>query len=236
MKAMILAAGLGKRMRPLTDHTPKPLLKVGDRYLIEFHLEKLAKAGISDIVINTHWLADQIPGALGSGEKWGLNIHYSHEPELLETAGGIRQALKYLVDCDSDTFLLINGDVYFEWDLCAWLEKAETSIREKQAFLALVPNPQHHQEGDFCLDSQTSLLQLKQAVNDKAFTYSGVGLYKESFFSELLEGYRPLGPLLKKAIEGQVITGQLERDYWLDVGTPERLEELNCRMLGNPSL
>lgn len=231
MKAMILAAGLGKRMQPLTNVTPKPLLKVGERYLIEFHLEKLAKAGIRDVVINTHWLAEQIPAALGSGEKWGLSIHYSDEPELLETAGGIRQALEFLGDDDSETFLLINGDVYFEWDLSSWLDKAKVSITDNKAFLALVPNPVHHLEGDFCVHDETHVLKLKQSADDQAFTYSGIGLYQTSFFAALELGYRPLGPLLKEAIEQQSIVGQVESAYWLDVGTPDRLKELKARKL-----
>ena len=229
MKAMILAAGLGKRMQPLTDFTPKPLLKVAGRYLIEFHLEKLEKAGIQDVVINTHWLAEQIPVALGTGEKWGLIIRYSNEPELLETAGGVRQALSHLVDSNSEIFLLINGDVYFEWDLHDWLEKAKASISDKKAFLALVPNPRHHLEGDFSIQTETDVLKLKQLADDQAFTYSGIGLYQASLFSELALGYRPLGPLLKEAIEQHSILGQVERAYWLDVGTPERLEELISR-------
>ncbi len=229
MKAMILAAGLGKRMQPLTNFTPKPLLKVGNRYLIEFHLEKLAKAGIKEVIVNTHWLAEQIPAALGNGEKWGLNIRYSHEPDLLETAGGIRQALDYLVDDQNDTFLLINGDVYFEWDLHAWLNKASSTIADKKAFLALVPNPPHHTEGDFCFQRDTSHLQLKDMTSDQAYTYSGLGLYHKSLFSELALGYRPLGPVLKQAITENLIVGGLEMDFWLDVGTPERLEALISR-------
>lgn len=230
MKAMILAAGLGKRMQPLTKHTPKPLLKVGDRYLIELHLEKLAKVGIQDVVINTHWLAEQIPAALGSGEKWGLTIHYSHEPELLETAGGIRQALRYLIDDESDTFLLINGDVYFEWDLAEWLNSAQATIQNKQACLALIPNPQHNLEGDFCFQDQSKILSLINASTDESFTYSGIGLYRGSFFSKLKLGYQAMKPLFDEAIAQQLIVGQVEHAYWLDVGTPERLDELVSRV------
>ena len=229
MKAMILAAGLGRRMQPLTNTTPKPLLEVGGKYLIEFHLEKLAAAGIRDVVINTHWLADQLPQALGSGEKWGLNIHYSHEPELLETAGGIRQALDGLVDDVSDAFLLINGDVYFEWNLSTWLKKSEKSLNEHQAFLALVENPSHHSKGDFTCSSDSNLLGLKKNAPIDTYTYSGVGLYRASFFSGLDQGYQALGPLLKQAIADELIVGQVETAYWLDVGTPERLNTLIAR-------
>jgi MurNAc alpha-1-phosphate uridylyltransferase len=174
-------------------------------------------------------LAEQIPLALGKGEKWGLNIHYSYEPELLETAGGVRQVLSRLVDSDSETFLLINGDVFFEWDLTSWLDKAKASITNKKAFLALVPNPVHHIEGDFSIQAETNELKLKKAADDQAFTYSGIGLYNVSLFSELTLGYRPLGPVLKEAIDQQSIVGQVESAYWLDVGTPERLEELKAR-------
>lgn len=229
MKAMILAAGLGRRMQPLTNTTPKPLLEVGGKYLIEFHLEKLAAAGIRDVVINTHWLADQLPKALGSGEKWGLNIHYSHEPELLETAGGIRQALDGLVDDVSEAFLLINGDVYFEWNLSTWLKKSEKSLNEHQAFLALVENPSHHSKGDFTCSSDSNLLGLKKNAPIDTYTYSGVGLYRASFFSGLDHGYQALGPLLKQAIADELIVGQVETAYWLDVGTPERLNTLIAR-------
>lgn len=228
---MILAAGLGKRMQPLTNHTPKPLLQVGGRYLIELHLEKISQAGIQEVTINTHWLAEKIPAALGSGEKWGLKIHYSHEPVLLETAGGIQKALNNLIDNDADTFLLINGDVYFEWDLVEWLNKAQASIQNKQASLALVPNPKHHPVGDFCLQNDSNILGIKREASDKCFTYSGLGLYRGSFFSRLESGYQALGPLLKDAIAQQLIVGQLENDYWLDVGTPERLAELEARTL-----
>jgi MurNAc alpha-1-phosphate uridylyltransferase len=232
MKAMILAAGLGKRMQPLTNFTPKPLLKVADRFLIEFHLEKLAKAGIQEVVVNTHHLAEQIPTALGSGEKWGLNIHYSHEPELLETAGGIRQALGHLIDDDTDPFLLINGDVYFEWDLSEWLEQAKATLNNKQACLVLIPNPEHHPEGDFCFQDKSKILCLKSTSFDKNFTYSGIGLYRGSFFSRLKPGYQAMKPLFDEAVKQQLIVGLVEYNYWLDVGTPGRLDELRSRLIG----
>lgn len=226
MKAMILAAGLGKRMQPLTNNTPKPLLKVAGQHLIEYHLAALASAGIHEVVINTHWLAEQMPIALGAGEKWGINIHYSHEPELLETAGGIRNALPYLVEDVSEPFLLINGDVFFEWNLLTWLERALVQLNTQHAFLALVPNPTHHLEGDFNCDQDTHMLALEGSSKSR-YTYSGVGIYRGSFFSELNQGYQALGPLLKQAIRDQKILGQVEHAYWLDVGTPERLDELN---------
>ena len=233
MKAMILAAGLGKRMQPLTQHTPKPLLKIGERYLIEFHLEKLAQAGIKEVVINIHWLAEQIPAALGSGERWGLTIHYSHEPELLETAGGIRHCLELLTDDASDVFLLINGDVYFEWDLAQWLAAAPILGASQQVYLALVNNPSHHPSGDFsCSDSSLRLCALDSGL--PAYTYAGVGLFRAAFFEGLARAYQPLGPLLKAGLEQQIILGRPVDAYWLDVGSPERLAELRSRFGGLP--
>jgi MurNAc alpha-1-phosphate uridylyltransferase len=247
MKAMILAAGLGKRMRPLTEHTPKPLLKIGTRYLIEFHLEKLAKAGIKEVVINTHWLAEQIPAALGNGERWGLQIHYSHEPELLETAGGIRECLHLLASAPEDVFLLINGDVYFEWDLAAWIASAPMLDQQHPVFLALVQNPSHHPHGDFGilknvgisknvgfskdldLSKSEACLVSRDSASD-TYTYAGIGLYRASFFEHLAKGYHALGPMLKAGLEQRAILGRLEDAYWLDVGSPERLEALRSRL------
>ena len=151
MRAMILAAGLGTRMRPLTDTVPKPLLKVGGKYLIAYHLENIAKTDITDVVINTHWLAEKIPAALGDGSRWGLNIHYSHEPELLETAGGIANAMQTLVGDGDDRFLLLNGDVYTELDLKGWLSSISDIDARTLAHLALVNNPKHNAQGDFFL-------------------------------------------------------------------------------------
>lgn len=229
MKAMILAAGLGKRMRPLTDHTPKPLLKIGERYLIEFHLEKLAQAGIKEVVINTHWLAEQIPAALGNGERWGLQLHYSHEPELLETAGGIRQCLHRLADKPDDVFLLINGDVYFEWGLAEWITSAPVLDQQHPVFLALVQNPPHHPQGDFAYSSSDFCLSACDSDAD-TYTYSGVGLYRASFFEHLEKGYQALGPLLKTGLEQRAVLGCPVDAYWLDVGSPERLVELRARL------
>lgn len=229
MKAMILAAGLGKRMRPFTDHTPKPLLTIGSRYLIEFHLERVAKAGIKEVVINTHWLAEQIPAALGSGERWGVKIYYSHEPELLETAGGIRECLHWLANKPDDVFLLINGDVYFEWDLPSWLASAPILDEQHPVYLALVKNPAHNPKGDFsCSASDLCLSSCGRGA--PTFTYAGIGLFRASFFAELEKGYQALGPLLKAGLEHKAILGKPVDAYWLDVGSPERLEELRNRL------
>ncbi len=228
MKAMILAAGLGKRMRPLTDHVPKPLLKVGEKYLIEFHLEKLAAAGIRDVVINTHWLAQQIPACLGSGEKWGLRLHYSHEPELLETAGGIVQALSMLSDDTEPEFLLVNGDVYSELDITRFVQEASKKKKRCEAYLALVDNPAHQLKGDFVLKLDGELTQ--DAELGERLTYAGIALFHRNFFKDMKPGPSLLGPKLHAAIESGCVAGDHIRDYWLDVGTPERLQALRARL------
>lgn len=228
MKAMILAAGLGKRMRPLTDHAPKPLLKVGDKYLIEFHLEKLAAAGVRDVVINTHWLAQQIPASLGSGEKWGLRIHYSHEPELLETSGGIIQALPMLSDDKESAFLLVNGDVYCEMDLAGFIQSAPELKHGHTAHLALVDNPDHNTGGDFVMGRDGMLSACEK--DGKRLTYAGVAIFHRDFFSAMLPGPSLLGPKLKEAIEAGCVSGERIDEYWLDVGTPQRLELLRERV------
>ncbi len=224
MKAMILAAGFGKRMRPLTETTPKPLLEVAGKCLIEYHIENIAKAGIKEIVINTHWLAEKIPQSLGSGERWGVSLQYSHEPDILETAGGILQALPTLCERDSQ-FLVVNGDVYSELDLARLLAQAPRLSEGHQAYLALVPNPDHHPEGDFGIDSGSSLLK-PHGQAEANFTYSGVGLYHRSLFQHLSPGRHALGPLLREGIEAGRISGEVSESFWLDVGTPERLEQL----------
>jgi MurNAc alpha-1-phosphate uridylyltransferase len=234
MKSMILAAGLGKRMRPLTDHTPKPLLKVAGRYLIEFHIERLVRSGIKDIVINTHWLGEQLPEALGDGERWGATIHYLNEDVLLETAGGILAALPLLCDGD-ESFLVVNGDVYTEMDLSAWLDASPVLNEQNLAYLALVKNPEHNQSGDFCFDAETLKLSLV-GTSSLAFTYSGIGLFHPALFETLRSGPSPLGPLLKQYIEKQQVLGIVISDYWLDVGTPERLAKLKLRVQGNEGL
>lgn len=231
MKAIILSAGLGTRMRPLTDHTPKPLLTAGGQFLISYHLQKLRAAGIRDIVINTHWLSDQLSAALGSGEQWDVRIHYSHEPLLLETAGGILQALPMLSD-GQEPFLVVNGDVYTELDFGVWLKEQLPLPKDILASLVLVPNPEHHPEGDFRLDRASG--QLKEKNNEpslsNSLTYSGIGLFHPVFFAGLAVEPLKLGPLLHHFIVQGKVIGTECRDYWLDVGTPERLAELNERL------
>lgn len=242
MKAIILAAGLGKRMRPLTEHTPKPLLKVAGKYLIEYHLQRLAEAGIRDVVINTHWLAEQFPEALGNGERWCLNIQYSHEAELLETAGGILNALPLFQDEKNDTvekdepFLVINGDIYSDLDLSLWLKHApDLNDASKLAYLAMIDNPAHNPEGDFYLDAGSGCLSLSDSNGSassvlSAYTYSGIALFHPDFFSGLIPGPKQLGPLLKNMISSEKVCGSLIKEYWLDVGTPERFEHLESHL------
>ena len=232
MNAMILAAGLGTRMRPLTDHHPKPLLKVAGKALIEYHLEALARASIGCVVINTHWLAEQFPEQLGDGSRWGLEIHYSHEPEVLETAGGILNALP-LLGGDHEPFLVLNGDVYCEVMLSAWLREASEWMESESslAHLALISNPFHNLSGDFSFKKTHARQGLLQSEKrEVAYTFSGIALYRKEFFQGLECGKSALGPLLRaRAAESQVTASVID-DYWLDVGTPERLATLDARL------
>jgi len=212
MKAMILAAGRGERLRPLTDSTPKPLLVVGQHRLIEWHLLSLARAGIQDVVINVSWLADQIQAALGDGKAYGVNITYSIEPEqALETGGGIFQAMEHL---QGEAFLVINGDIWTDFPF------SQKKLPEKQAHLIMVSNPEHHADGDFSLDQAL----LRNDGDGARLTYSGIGLYRPEFFSGCHAGRFPLAPLLIKAMQVQQVTGEKYEGCWIDVGTPERLQ------------
>jgi len=214
MKAMILAAGRGERMRPLTDHTPKPLLPVLNRPLIEYHIERLTKAGYHDIVINTHHLGKKIRTNLGNGEKFGIKIHYSDEqPEALETGGGIFQALPYL---GNDIFLVINGDIWCDHSL----SPPKMDVTDL-AHLVLVNNPDHNLSGDFALQNN------KISNNgDHCFTFSGIGWYRAAFFSDCSAGRFPLAPMLIQAANEGQVSGELYSGQWMDIGTPQRLKEL----------
>ncbi|MCL1043889.1 nucleotidyltransferase family protein [Shewanella electrodiphila] len=219
MKAMILAAGRGERLRPLTDKVPKPLVKAAGKSLIVYHLEKLAKVGIKEVVINHAWLGHKLPEALGDGSRWGLSIQYSAEEKALETAGGIKQALALLGD---KPFLLINGDIYI--DELPDLEQAKSVMRansELDAFLWLVDNPKHNPQGDFAIIDQ----QVSESESNK-FTYSGMGIYHPKMFTELAPGKSALGPLLRQKISLDKIAGSYSGSYWCDVGTVERLAQL----------
>jgi len=218
MKAMLLAAGRGERMRPLTDATPKPLLHVAGRPLIEWHLERLAAAGFREVVINLSWLGEQIPAALGQGERWGLSIVYSREPwPALETGGGIFQALPLL---GPEPFLLVNGDVYTDVDF------RSLSLQPGDlAQLLLVPNPAHHAKGDFCLDGGR--------ITDNGsstLTYSGISVLSPGLFAGCTSGKFPLAPLLFAARNAGRLGGQRHDGYWVDVGTVERLAELDAHL------
>ncbi len=214
MHAMILAAGRGERLRPLTDATPKPLLEVGGKPLIEHHLERLAEAGVRRVVINLGWLGEQISASLGTGDRFGLEIHYSPEPPgALETAGGIIQALPLL---GSQPFLVIAGDI-----LCDFRFSQLTSLANKaMAHLVMVPNPAHHPNGDFALENGW----LKR-TGPQRHTFSGIGLYRPAFFHHLTPGRRALRPVFESAIDQRQITASLHPGYWSDIGTPERLTE-----------
>jgi MurNAc alpha-1-phosphate uridylyltransferase len=220
MKAMILAAGRGERMRPLTDSTPKPLLTVGGKPLIGYHLEALARAGLRDVVVNLSWLGGSIRQAIGTGERYGVRIAYSDEgANALETAGGIFKALPLLAP---GPFLVVNGDIWTDIDLGKLhLEDAADGR------LVLVSNPVQHPRGDFGLDGDSVV----ERDTDR-FTYSGVGMFRPELFAGCQPGKFPLLPLLKRAIAAGKLRGQLHRGEWNDVGTPERLAELERRLAG----
>lgn len=223
MKAMILAAGLGERMRPLTDHTPKPLLRVGGSALIEYHLRGLAAAGFREVVINVSHLANQIEDFCRDGSQWGLNIRYSPEVDPLETAGGIVKALPLLGD---QPFAVVNGDIWTDFPLCRLHERILSD--EVSAHLVLVDNPAHHPGGDFELGSGGRLGLLKRG--QKGFTYSGIAIFSPAFFAGLVPEKTPLRPLFEAAIERGEISGELYSGGWEDVGTPERLAALDAAL------
>jgi len=215
MKAMILAAGRGQRMRPLTDTVPKPLLAVGGRSLIEHHIDALASAGIEELVINLAWRGDEIRDFLGNGARYGLEIIYSDEgSEALETGGGIYQALSTL---GSDAFWLVNADVYCEFNYRPLSLDAGVL-----GHLIMVPNPGHHPDGDFCLDRGRLHSRGKENL-----TYSGLAVLHPGLFKDSAPGKFPLAPLLIKAMNQDAISGEKFDGLWVDVGTPERLGELD---------
>ncbi|MCK5387246.1 MAG: nucleotidyltransferase family protein [Gammaproteobacteria bacterium] len=221
MKAMILAAGRGERMRPLTDNLPKPLLKVAGKMLIEYHLEKLKSAQITEVVINHAWLGEKIEQALGDGSQYGLNIHYSHEAEALETAGGIINALPLL---GSDAFIVVNGDIYCDYDLSI-LPPSLSGL----AHLVLVNNPPHNPQGDFVL---TNTGAVEQEGENKQ-TFSGIGVYHPDLFKGYPNGKLALAPILRKAMDQHQVSGESYQGVWHDIGTPERLNELDLYLKSN---
>ncbi len=212
---MILSAGLGKRMRPLTNHTPKPLLEVGGKPLIVWHIERLRDAGFSSIVINVAYLGQKIIDYLGDGSKYGVNIIFSDEQDegALETAGGIFKALALL----SETFLVVNGDIWTDFVYDANFELNNNLL----AHLVLIDNPKHNLNGDFLLDGSL-----------EKYTFSGIGYYSKAMFEELAYGKRALAPLLFKAIDDKQLSTEYFAGEWYDIGTPERLESLDRELLG----
>ncbi|MEB3862821.1 MULTISPECIES: N-acetylmuramate alpha-1-phosphate uridylyltransferase MurU [Acinetobacter] len=223
MKAMILAAGLGNRMRPLTLYTPKPLLEVGGKPLIVWHIEKLKKIGVTEIVINSAWLADKLISSLGDGSQFGVDIRWTREDEGLETAGGIINALPLL---GTDPFILVNGDVWTTMDFEAL---CQIKLNDDLAHLVLVDNPKQHPEGDFTL-FDGRIFTFDQDVMGENLTFSGVSVIHPKLFDGLESGKRPLAPLLKQAMQNQKISGEKLKGAWVDVGTPERLMELDLQI------
>ncbi|KAF1684860.1 mannose-1-phosphate guanylyltransferase [Pseudoxanthomonas broegbernensis] len=233
MRALIFAAGLGERMRPLTDHTPKPLLRAGGKPLIAWHLEKLAAMGVDEVVVNVSWLAARFPEALGDGDRWGLRLRYSHEGDApLETGGGMLHALPLLGEAP---FIAVNGDVWTDFDF-ARLPREPRG----EAHLVLVDNPVHHPQGDFTLGADGVLA----AEGDARLTFAGIGVYRPS----LLAGWRDtvtgvpgspprfkLAPLLRASMARSAVAGERHPGRWTDVGTPQRLDELD-RSLTRPPL
>jgi MurNAc alpha-1-phosphate uridylyltransferase len=215
MKAMILAAGRGERMRPLTDTTPKPLLPVCGKPLIAHHIEALARAGITQLVINHAWLGEKIESVLGNGSQYGVRILYSPEyPEALETGGGIFNALPLLGE---EPFIVVNGDVMCDIDY-----RTLPSHPRGLAHLVLVPNPEHHPNGDFAL--QDGLIR---SLGNPKWTFSGIGVYRPQLFQGCSAGKFPLAPILRNYMDHDQISGEIFAGFWMDVGTPQRLEYLN---------
>lgn len=217
MKAMILAAGRGERMRPLTDLLPKPLLAVGGKPLIVHHIEKLKSAGVTELVINHAWLGHKLVESLGDGSALGVTIHWSAEESALETAGGIVQALPLL---GAEPFLVINGDTWLDVDYHTLVSQP---LGDDLAHLWLVPNPPQHPSGDFAL-------QGGRVMDMPAFTFSGVGLYDPAAFAGLAGGARKLAPLLRDWMAQGRVGGSLLAGEWRDIGTVDRLRELDDQL------
>ncbi|MES9970847.1 MAG: N-acetylmuramate alpha-1-phosphate uridylyltransferase MurU [Candidatus Thiodiazotropha sp.] len=218
MIAMILAAGRGERMRPLTDKLPKPLLPVAGKPLIVHHIERLAAAGYQELVINHAHLGEMIESTLGDGSAWGVEIRYSAEAVALETGGGIYHALPLL---GKEAFLVVNGDIWCELDF------SQLTLKQgDMAHLVLVPNPEHHPQGDF---------QLRQGRvgqgGESRLTFSGIGVYDPRLFASCRAGVFPLAPLLRDAMERGLVSGECFRGVWMDIGTPQRLSQLEQLIL-----
>lgn len=221
LRAMLLAAGRGARMRPLTDTTPKPLLMVQGKPLIEWHIERLAAAHIQEIVINHAWLGEQIEAYLGDGSRWGVNIHYSAENPALETAAGIKKALPLL---GSAPFLVISADIWTDWNpqMAHYLAQSLTPANAS-AHLVLVPNPEHNPQGDFAFAN--GYVHAKSAHTN--YTYSGLGVFHPAFFDQVsAHTPTPLREPLQHALAHQQVLGSIYQGSWMDIGTPERLKQI----------
>lgn len=217
-RAMLLAAGRGERLRPITDTLPKPLVEVAGKPLIVYHLEALARAGVRDVVINLSWLGEMIRAALGDGGSHGVRITYSEEgPVPLETGGGIHRALPLL---GPDPFLVVNSDVWTDMDF----SRALTLEEGADARLLLAPNPPQHPRGDFGLEGDFVVERESERL-----TYTGIGVYRPEFFAGCAPGKFPLLPLLKRAIAARRLRGAPYRGEWLDIGSPDRLAWLDAR-------
>ncbi|WP_462379995.1 N-acetylmuramate alpha-1-phosphate uridylyltransferase MurU [Pseudomonas sp. Marseille-QA0892] len=221
MKAMILAAGKGERMRPTTLHTPKPLVKAGGKPLIDYHVEALARAGFTELVVNHAWLGAQIEDYLGSGDRYGVRIQYSPEGEPLETGGGIHRALSLLGDTP---FLVVNGDIWTDYDFARLGE-----LGDDLAHLVLVDNPPHHPTGDFGLQGG------RIADSGEKLTFSGISILHPNLFEGCGAGAFKLAPLLRQAQAIGRLGGEHYRGDWIDVGTHERLAEVEQRLAGRSS-
>lgn len=221
LRAMLLAAGRGERMRPLTDSTPKPLLKVQGKALIQWHIERLVAAQITEIVVNHAWLGTQIEDYLGDGSNWGAQIRYSAESSALETAGGIKQALPLL---GSNPFLVISADVWSDWNpQLAFYLAQHLAAQSATAHLVLVPNPPHHPQGDFSLTAG----RLQHHTSNQSYTYSGIGVFDPKFFNTV-SAHTPMPlrePLHHAMAQGHVL-GSVYTGTWMDIGTPERLKQI----------
>lgn len=225
MKAMILAAGRGLRMRPLTDHTHKGLLKVSGETLLERHIKGLAAVGVKDIVINVSYLADQIQGYLGRGDSYGVHIHYSVEAYPLEVGGGLIKALPLL---GKDPFMVVNCDVWTDYSY----ERLKRPYPGVLGHIILVDNPPHHPTGDFgLLHDKVTVLDFANTQVSSSYTYAGIAVYDPSLFEGFTKsGAQPLLPILKKAIAANQLSGEYYSGTWMDVGTPERLRELHHKL------
>lgn len=219
MRAMILAAGLGTRMRPLTLTTPKPLLPVAGKPLIEYHIERLVAAGVTEIVINHAWLGEQLEAWAGDGHRWGASIHWSVETESLETGGGVLRALPQLSQ-QGEPFLLINGDVFTNYPFASLL--SHSLAKGDLAHLVMTLNPAHHPTGDFQLQQGRVIEK-----GEMKLTFSGISLLTPQLFDGCHEGKFPLAPLLRNAMQSDRVSGEFFAGYWRDIGTPERLQDVS---------